>query len=196
MHLQIIFVAVYLLAGHADHGIQPDVECADATCLPCERPVSRTLSALPLAGFVSHPEDLMSCQWVTRVPRHAHFHNSATDTVVARSNSAECDLRKTPLFDEEASAGSQTGVLRAQSLPMSPRSAEAFKAKPWDIEFAVPSPRAMDPISTTPMTDSPTHSAQDQLLALHQVLTPGQRFVGNPALNLHADVCTVNLVTS
>ena len=171
MHIQIIFVAVYLLAGHSDGGVQPDVECAGDTCVPCgpcERPVSRSLSALPLVGFVPHPEDLMSCQWVTRMPRHAQFRSSATDTVVARCNSADCDLRKTPVFDQEASAGSQTGILRTQSMPMTPRSAEAFQAKPWDIELAVPSPRATDCISTMPMTDSPTHTAQDQLLASHQ----------------------------
>lgn len=172
--IQIIFVAVYLLAGHSERGIQPVVECTDTECAPCgsrERPVSRTSSALPLSGFLPHPEDLMSCQWVTAMPRHARFYCPATDTstVVARCNSDTCDRRNASVLDEAASAGSQTAVMRTQSMPMSPRTADAaFKAKLWDIELAVPSPRATDSISTTPTPDLPTDTTQDQLLAMHQ----------------------------
>lgn len=170
--IQIIFVSVYLLAGHQDPTIQPDVECTDTECAPCgpsERPVSRTLSALPLSGFLPHPEDLMSYHWVNAMPRRVQFYRPVTDTLVARCNSADCNLRNSSVLDEVASARSQTAVIRTQSMPMSPRTADAaLRAKLWDMELAVPSSRAGDSISSTPMPDLPTDTAQDQLLAVHQ----------------------------
>lgn len=179
--LQIIFVAVYLLAGHSRHAVEPGshAECpSDTLCSPSQRPAERSLSALPAlpgVGFIPHPEDLFSCNWGTQSSKHARFRKCPVSEVhVQRSNSTCCDTR-TEIITE----GSLTGIQRTQSAPETPRTAAADKAKLWDIELALPSPRdSPDVITSLPTTttttinanaaDLSTDATSDALLALHQ----------------------------